>query len=219
MTSFETPSPASTEARPAPGFFGRLYTRVLGWAGHRHAERYLAGLSFAESSFFPIPPDVMLMPMALARPSRAVRYATIATLASVAGGLFGYALGHFGAELVDPLIARLGQEAKFQTVLEWFGRWGFWVVFVAGFSPIPYKLFTVGAGLLGLALLPFTLASLIGRGARFFLVAVLVARAGPRVAPLVERSIERIGWAMVALLVLAGLWMTFGPGLGHAGAG
>ncbi len=184
-----------------PGLFGSLYRKMLYWAGHRHAERWLAAVTFAESSFFPIPPDTMLIPMTLARPERALRYALITTLFSVLGGLLGYTIGVYGGDFIQPVIAKLGWQHNFELVLTWFSRWGFWAVFVAGFSPIPYKLFTIGAGFLGLAIVPFVAASIIGRGARFFLEAYLVARAGPAVAPVIERNMERVGWAMVALSV------------------
>ena len=183
------------------GPFGALYRLLLRWAGHRHAERWLALITFAESSFFPIPPDTMLVPMTLARPERALRYAAIATLFSVLGGILGYYIGVHGGDLVQPLIAKFGWQARFDNVLDWFSRWGFWAVLIAGFSPVPYKLFTIGAGILGLAIVPFALASAIGRGARFFLETFLVARAGPAVAPLIERNMERIGWLLVVALI------------------
>lgn len=197
--------------QPRRGLFGALYQQLLSWAAHRHAERWLAVVTFAESSFFPIPPDTMLIPMTLARPERALRYALIATFASVMGGLFGYLIGHYGIDHVLPLIERFGWQSQFDTVLGWFSTWGFWAVLVAGFSPIPYKLFTIAAGMLGLAMLPFAAASIIGRGARFFIETWLVARAGPTMAPLIERNMERVGWAMVILLVSALAWVYLLP--------
>ncbi len=182
--------------------FSRLYLRMLQWAAHRHAPRYLAVLSFAESSFFPIPPDVMLMPMALAQPRRAMRFAMITTVASVLGGVLGYVIGFFAMELVEPLIVAAGQETALVTAREWFTTWGFWVVLLAGFSPVPYKIFTIAAGGLALALLPFVLASLVGRGARFFLVAAVVAWGGPRIEPWIRRYVDILGWLGVILLVL-----------------
>lgn len=190
------------------GFFARLYRRVLSWANHKHAVTYLATLSFAESSFFPIPPDVVLIPMSAAQPQRASWFASVTTFSSVLGGLLGYAIGFIAAEHVQIAIEWLGYDASYSRVMDWFQAYGFWVVFIAGFSPIPYKLFTLGAGVLGLALIPFLVASAIGRGARFFLVAKLVAAAGPRLLPQVERYIELIGWASV-VMVLSGLsWLT-----------
>lgn len=185
--------------------FQSLYDKVLGWARHRHAQYYLAILSFAESSFFPIPPDTMLAPMVLARPERAVRYALITTISSVIGGLFGYALGYFAMELIEPLLHQFGYWEKYLTARSWFKDWGIWVVFLAGFSPIPYKLFTICAGAMSMALAPFVLASVVGRGARFFMVALLIKMGGERFEKLLRRNIDMIGWVLVALCaVLAG---------------
>lgn len=189
------------------GPFTRLYDRTLDWAGHRHAPWYLAGLSFAESSFFPVPPDVMLAPMVLSRPERAWPLAMLTTVASVLGGVAGYLIGALALELVMPLIVRLGHQHAYASAVEWFDTWGFWVVLVAGFSPIPYKVFTVAAGAMLLPLAPFVIASAVGRGGRFFLVAGLVAWGGPRFAPMLRRHVERIGWVTVVLLCVAvGAW-------------
>jgi membrane protein YqaA with SNARE-associated domain len=186
--------------------FGPLYDRALVWSGHRHAPRYLAALSFAESSFFPVPPDVMLIPMSAARPRRWAMLALITTAASVLGGAAGYLIGYLALDLVEPLIEKAGYLHRFEQAQTWFATWGVWVVFVAGFSPIPYKLFTLSAGALAMAFVPFLLASFVGRGARFFLVALLVSWLGPRVEPTVRRYIEWLGWATVALLLVAVLW-------------
>ena len=182
--------------------FTALYDRVLRWSAHRRAPWLLGALSFAESSFFPIPPDVMLAPMSLARPQRAMQLATLTTLASVAGGVLGYLIGLLGVELVLPLIVDAGYQPAYELAREWFTRWGFWVVLVAGFSPIPYKVFTIAAGAMAIAWLPFVVASILGRGARFYLVAMLLAWGGPRVEPWLRRYMERIGWLSVILLAL-----------------
>ena len=184
-------------------FFGRLYDRVLLLSKHRHAPRYLVGLSFMESSFFPIPPDVMLIPMALRQPELARRFALLTTIASVAGGLFGYGIGFFAHATLEPWLQTTHYWESYQRAVQWFGEWGFWVVLVAGFSPIPYKVFTVAAGALAVALLPFVVASAVGRGARFFLVAYLVAAFGPRVEPLLRKHVEWLGWATVFAAVAA----------------
>lgn len=182
--------------------FSPLYDRVLRWAGHRHAPWYLGALSFAESSFFPVPPDVMLAPMALARPSHAWRYALLTTVTSVLGGLFGYAIGYFALEAVEGLLHDWGYWEKYLLVRTWFDRWGFWAVFVAGFSPIPYKLFTICAGALTMNLPLFVLASTIGRGARFFLVAGLIRAGGARMEQKLREYIDFIGWIVVLLCVV-----------------
>jgi membrane protein YqaA with SNARE-associated domain len=174
----------------------------MSWAVHRHAQYYLAGLSFAESSFFPVPPDVMLAPMALADTTKAWRYATITTVASVIGGAAGYLLGAFAFELISPLLERLGYMDKYNLAVSWFDEWGVWVVFLAGFSPIPYKLFTIAAGVVHMAFLPFLLASFVGRGARFFIVAGLMVWGGARMESVLRQHIDRIGWVMVLLLAV-----------------
>jgi len=186
-------------------WFGPLYDRAMGWARHAHAQWYLMLLSFAESSFFPIPPDVMLAPMSLAQPERARRYALLTTLASVVGGVAGYLIGLLAFHWVEPLLVEYGYHAKYLLVRDWFGKWGFWAVFLAGFSPIPYKLFTISAGVVAMNVPAFLLASAVGRGARFFLVATLMARGGPAMEARLRQHIDLLGWltvAVVALIVL-----------------
>ncbi len=187
--------------------FGPLYDRVLGWARHPHAERYLGGLSFAESSFFPIPPDVMLAPMCLADRSKAWRFAAVTTVTSLLGGIAGYAIGYFLFETIEPWLHDMGYWPAYLKGKEWFDAWGVWAVFVAGFSPIPYKIFTISAGVAVLNFPGFVIASLIGRGARFFLVAGLVIAGGERIEAMLPKYIERLGWAMVALVVAIGTYM------------
>ena len=188
--------------------FGPLYEKVLAWSQHRHAERYLAVLSFAESSFFPVPPDVMLAPMCLADRSRAWRYATVTTVASLLGGVLGYAIGYFFFEAITPWLQGAGYWDAYLKGREWFDQWGVLAVFVAGFSPIPYKIFTISAGVAVLNLPGFILASLIGRGARFFLVAGLLVLGGASMAGALQRYIERIGWAVVAIVAALILYVT-----------
>jgi len=180
--------------------FEPLYDRVMEWSRHRHATRYLAGLSFAESSFFPVPPDVMLAPMAAARPREALRLAAITTLFSVLGGVLGYVIGALAFELVSPWIIDMGHGDNLELAKEWFAVWGVWVVLIAGFSPIPYKLFTVTAGALAMPLLPFVIASVLGRGARFFAVGLLMAWLGPHADRHLRPYMERLGWLSVFLL-------------------
>ncbi|MBK1733958.1 hypothetical protein CKO15_01405 [Halorhodospira abdelmalekii] len=190
--------------------FGPLYRWTIRWAAHPRAPWVLGGVSVAESSFFPIPPDVLLAPMSLAKPRRALHFALITTLGSVAGGLIGYALGYFALSLVEPWIAAAGYTGHYQTAVTWFQTWGFWIVLVAGFSPIPYKVFTIAAGATGVGLILFIIASLIGRGARFFMVALLVGWGGAQLEPWLLRHVERIGWLSVVALLLAMLWLQYG---------
>jgi membrane protein YqaA with SNARE-associated domain len=173
------------------------------WARHPRAPWYLAGLSFAESSFFPVPPDVMLAPMSLARPEKAWHFAFITTLASVVGGIAGYFLGVFAFDLIQPLLHDLGYSDKYMQVRAWFDNWGFWAILLAGFSPVPYKLFTITAGVISMSFIPFVFASLVGRGGRFFLVAGLMAWGGQPMEEKLHKYMDVIGWASVALIVLA----------------
>ncbi|HET6603149.1 MAG TPA: YqaA family protein [Xanthomonadaceae bacterium] len=187
--------------------FSRLYDRTLQWSRHRHAERYLVALSAAESIFFPVPPDVMLAPMTLAQPERWLRLATVCTLASVIGGVVGYALGHFALEAVMPWIERAGHADTFARVHALFERYGFWIVFIAGFTPIPYKIFTIASGAAGLALLPFIAGSLVGRGGRFLLVAGLIAWGGAPLERVLRRYVEWLGWVTVVGALVAWAWI------------
>jgi membrane protein YqaA with SNARE-associated domain len=183
-------------------WFGPLYDRAMRWARHAHAQWYLAMLSFAESSFFPIPPDVMLAPMSLARPDRARCYALLTTVASVLGGVAGYLIGLLAFNQVEPLLIDAGYHDKYLTVRDWFDRWGFWAVFLAGFSPIPYKLFTITAGVVAMNMPIFVLASLVGRGARFFTVAWLMAKGGPAMEAKLRQHIDLLGWLTIAVALV-----------------
>ncbi len=177
--------------------FSALYDLMLRWAAHRHAPWYLGSLSFAESSFFPIPPDVMLAPMTLARPERAWRYAMLTTATSVLGGLAGYFIGAFGIEWIEPKLHQFGYHEAYLHGREWFTEWGALAVLLAGFSPIPYKVFTIAAGALSLSLPVFALMSVIGRGARFFLVAGLIRWGGPSMEAGLRRHADTLGWVLV----------------------
>jgi len=182
--------------------FSVLYNRALRWAAHPHAERYLVGLSFAESSFFPIPPDVMLAPMTLAQPKRGWRFAILTTAASVIGGLAGYAIGWLALDAVEPLLRSLGYWDSYTRSTEWFVTWGFLAVLVAGFSPIPYKVFTIAAGALHMLLPGFVIASLVGRGGRFFLVAGLIIWGGEGMERRLREHVDTLGWLVVILAVI-----------------
>lgn len=186
--------------------FGPLYDRVLRWSAHPRAPRYLAVLSFAEASFFPVPPDVMLVPMAVSRPERSAWYALLTTIASVAGAVLGYVIGYWAIGVVMPWIERAGMLVEYEAAVLWFDRWGLWVILLASFTPLPYKVFTIAAGALSLSLVPFLVASLIGRGARFGLVAAIAGILGPKVEPWVRRWVEWLGWGVLALAAFAWWW-------------
>ncbi len=187
--------------------FQKLYDKTILWSKHRHAGKYLAVLSFAESSFFPIPPDVMLAPMALSQPSKAWRLALLTTIASVLGGMMGYVIGYFMFDSISPWLQESRYWDKYLLAENWFQEWGVWAVFIAGFSPIPYKVFTIAAGALQMMFLPFVFASMIGRGGRFFLVALLIAAGGEKLESKLREYMDRLGWALVALVVIgAGIY-------------
>lgn len=183
--------------------FSGLYAKVMQWARHKHATYWLALVSFTESSFFLIPPDVMLAPMSLARPDKAWFYAGLTTIASVLGGLLGYIIGVFALHMVEPWIIQFGYTEAYETAQQWFADYGFWAIFLAGFTPIPYKIFTIASGAVGMLLLPFILGSLIGRGMRFFLVAGLMKWGGQPFEEKLHSWVDRLGWLTVGGLVVA----------------
>lgn len=187
--------------------FAPVYELVMRWSRHRHAERYLSAMSFAESSFFPIPVDVMLVPMCLAARERWIRLASIATGFSVLGGVAGYGIGYALFDVIEPWLVESHYWGAYVASRGWFDEYGVWVVLVAGFSPIPYKIFTIAAGVAALSLPVFVLASLIGRAGRFFLVAGLVKSGGQRLEDGLSRNIERVGWAVVLLVALVIAWL------------
>lgn len=174
----------------------RLYDWTLEKAAHRHAERWLAVVSFVESSFFPIPPDAMLVPMCVARPDRAFRYALVCTIASVLGALLGYAIGYFLFDTIGKAIVEFyGKADAYDGFADSFNEQGWLIVLLAGFTPLPFKLITIAAGATHLSLFVLLMASIISRGARFFLVAALLWKFGPPMKRFIE---ER--FALVTIL-------------------
>jgi len=180
----------------------KLYNKTLELAAHAKAGYYLFALSVAESSFFPIPPDVMLAPMCLAKPSRVWMFAFIATTGSVLGGVLGYIIGKFSFDYIEPFIEKFGYMMAYQNAVNWFFDWGFWAILIAGFSPIPYKVFTIAAGVLNMAFLPFVLGSIIGRGSRFYLVAFLVKLFGNKIDFILKKYMNKIGWGAFLLITI-----------------
>ena len=179
----------------------RMYDWCIAEAGTPHASWIMGVVSFVESSFFPVPPDAMLIPMSLARPDKAYFYATLCTLASVAGGLLGYFIG---AVLYDSvglwLISLYGYGNKIEAFREAYVQWGTWIILLKGVTPIPYKIVTIASGFTGYPLIPFILLSLIARGTRFFVVAFLLNRYGLQAREIIEK---RLGfWVTVSTLVL-----------------
>lgn len=180
----------------------QLYNYILRLASHKKASYYLFILSVSESSFFPIPPDVMLAPMCLAKPSKLWNFAFITTIGSVLGGVVGYFIGKFLFDNIEPLIEIMGYVIAYQSAVLWFNDWGFWAILIAGFSPIPYKVFTIAAGALNMAFLPFLIGSAIGRGARFYLLAYLVKIFGTKIDYMLKRYMDKIGWISLVIIII-----------------
>ena len=181
----------------------KLYDRTLALAASRHAPLALAAVSFAESSFFPVPPDVMLAPMVAARPERAFVYAAICTAASVLGGMLGYAIGVFLGPLAHSILSLFGHPEGQQEFQAWFARFGIWVILIKGLTPIPYKLVTISAGLARFDLFTFVWASVLTRGARFFLEATVLKFYGPAILKEVERRLTL--YVLLALAAVVGV--------------
>ena len=189
----------------------RLYDRVLDWSAHPRAPAFLCGLSFAESSFFPVPPDVMLAPMCLAQPRKSWRFATLCTVSSILGGVLGYAIGRWAFTWIESWLMASAYAGVFTSAVEAFEQWGFFYILLAGFTPIPYKVFTVSAGVVGMPMSPFVLGSAVGRGARFFLVAGLIRAMGERAAARLRVWVDTAGWAvLVVVTIAAAAWWYFG---------
>jgi len=181
--------------------FRKMYEWVMRLAGSRHAPASLAVISFAESSFFPIPPDVMLAPMVLARREKAFLYAGICTIASVLGGLLGYAIGVWLEPVGQTILRIFGHpegQAEFQ---KWFDQWGLAVILIKGATPIPYKLVTITAGLARFDLFTFIWASILTRGFRFFAVAAILKYAGPVMLKEFERRLNLYSILLLILIV------------------
>jgi membrane protein YqaA with SNARE-associated domain len=194
--------------------FGPLYERALSWARHRNAPVLLTLLSFAEAVIFPVPPEVMLAPMCLSQPRRGFWFATLSLTGSLFGAVLGYLLGHYAYELIKPLFEALGWIGKIDAQVTHLREiaaqspWKlFWLLVLAGFTPIPLKFFTWASGIVGVPLLPFLASMLIGRGKRVFLVALAIRVGGQRADAALRRYIEPIGWTAMVLLAGAFGWL------------
>ncbi len=184
----------------------RLYDWVVHFADTKHGERALFLLSFAESSFFPVPPDVLLAPLALGAPKKWFRFAFACSIASVLGGVLGYCIGMFLWSLIGPwAYAHLGAigltEGNFAKFQGWYGKYDFWIVFTCGFTPLPYKVCTISAGVARINFFGFLIASTISRSARFFLVAGLVGWKGEKIRPVIEKYFNWFSLGFVGLLI------------------
>lgn len=189
--------------------FHNLYQWTLKLAQHRLAEGWLAFIGFIESIFFPIPADIMLAPMCLSRPEKAYRYAAILSVASVLGGVFGYMLGYFFAAEAAQLIASLGKTEAFDQFRATFNKWGVPFVFISGISPFPYKVATVGSGLIPIAFSLFFIGSVLSRPLRFFVVAWAIKKGGETLERTISRYVEWLGWACLALAIISIAYLYF----------
>ena len=178
------------------------YDYMLNLASRRNAMYFLFAVAFIESSFFPIPPDVMLIPMVLAAPTKAWRIAGIATIASVLGGAFGYAIGVFFFDLIArPILTFYGYMHQFDVFKDYYHEWGAWIVFGAGITPFPYKVITIASGVVGLNIWVFGLASVVARGMRFYLVAWLLKKYGESMKVFIEKNLGLLSVLFLALLI------------------
>ena len=180
----------------------KLYDWLMSLAAGRHAPQALGAISFAESSFFPIPPDVLLIPMVVARRQKWWIYATICTIASVLGAFVGYAIGALLFQTIgEPILAFYGAEHSFQRFVSWYDQWGGWGIFLGAVTPFPYKVLTIFSGSVGFDLLQFTIVSVIGRGMRFFLVSGLLYWFGEPIKDFIEKRLGLMFIIFCALLI------------------
>ncbi len=180
----------------------RMYNWVLSLSHRKHATSALFGLSFAESSFFPIPPDVLQIALTLERREKAFWYATVSTIASVLGGMFGYLIGFaFWHALSGFFLTYVFQEEIFLKVEGLYNQYDFWCVFIAAFTPVPYKVFTIAAGVFSVSFPMFVIASIIGRGMRFFIVAGLLYKFGPPIKTFIEKYFNLLSLVFVVILI------------------
>jgi membrane protein YqaA with SNARE-associated domain len=179
-----------------------IYEWTMEKAASDRAPQALAAVSFVESSFFPIPPDVMLVPMVLANRAKAWIYASIATISSVIGGAFGYAIGHYFFEAIgQPILDFYGKAASFSDFAQWFNEWGVWILIIKGMTPFPYKVLTIAAGVTNMPFAEFMLASVVARAMRFYLVAGLLYYFGESIRDFIDRRLTLVTTSFVVLLL------------------
>ena len=182
------------------GFIRKIYDWIIRLSGNHNALIWLFIISFVESSFFPIPPDIMLIPMILATPKKAWKIAGVCTIASVIGAYLGYIIGVYFFQLIaEPLLNFYGYLEKFNEFKKLYEEYGAWIVFGAGITPFPYKIITIASGVVHLNLAVFTVASVIARGLRFFLIAWLLKTYGEKMRIFIEKN---LGWLSVLFLLL-----------------
>ena len=175
----------------------------MSWAEHKHRERYLVGVSVFESFVFPLPTALLMIPMVIATPDKWLRLATITTIMSVLGALVGYFLGYAAISMIEPWVIKMGWWDQLLLAKDEFAIYGVWAVTLGAVTPAPFKLFTITAGILSMSLLPFFMAALLGRALHFYLIAGLMAWAGPKMEPVVRKYIEWLGWGLIFIALFA----------------
>lgn len=196
--------------------FAPMYARAIAWSRHPRAPAFLTGLSFVEAIIFPVPPEVMLAPMSLAQPKRALSFASLSLIGSIAGAVVGYLLGHYAFELMRPLFEWLGMMDGIQSGIDTIktkmaeSPWAvFWLLVAGGFAPIPMKVFTWASGVVGVPWIPYLAAMAVGRGKRVYLVAIAIRLGGERAERALHRYVEPIGWAATAVLLVAIAYLVY----------
>ena len=189
--------------------FGPIYERMMLWAAHKRAPAILTVLSFFEAFVFPVPPEVMLAPMTLAKPKMGLRYASLSLGAAMLGGLVGYAIGHYAMHILMPLFERFGYAASFEEVRRMMVQHGFWVLLIGGFTPVPFKILTIASGAVGVPIWEFLAGALIGRGKRVYIVAGAIMLGGARAEQAIRRHVEWLGWLAIALLIGVFVWLRY----------
>ena len=179
--------------------FTSSYDTIMSWAKSKHSVRMLSTVSFVESFVFPIPPDLLLIPLSISNPKRAYYFAMLTTIFSVLGGIVGYLIGVYFADFFLSTLGWVFDEKSVEITTAWMTEWGVVVVLISGFSPIPYKIFTVASGVTGLAFIPFLIASFLGRGMRFFLIGFIVSMGGDNLEKKLRKYSEVIGWTGLSI--------------------
>ena len=179
--------------------FPRSYDAIMLWAKSKHAVSILSTVSFVESFIFPIPPDLLLIPLSISNPRKAYYFAMLTTIFSVLGGVIGYLIGIYFADLFLSTLGWMFDKKSVETTTEWMAEWGVMVVLISGFSPIPYKIFTVASGVTGLTFIPFLIASFLGRGMRFFLIGFIISKGGDNLEKKLRKYSEVIGWTGLSI--------------------
>ena len=182
--------------------FIRSYDVVMYWAKTKHSVKVLSILSFFESFIFPVPPDILLIPLCISNQKKALYFAMLTTIFSVLGGIIGYLIGVFFSDLFLNSLSWLFDKEKVETITLWMFQWGAMVVLISGFSPIPYKIFTVASGVVGLAFIPFLIASFAGRGLRFFLIGFLILKGGDDLEKRLRKFAGVLGWVGLVAMML-----------------